>query len=211
MRKELLREREALARRLANCGVPLAINGKDEDPSLLMRQLGAVMENCAFDLKYGEAGFIVNLSITITQNVFAIADIFLELPWPDPWLSLIEDPLEGASLYGNYGFPGNRTLAFDRKTVINHHVNVQRLLHRGKTVEGLLLWRGSEPIPDAFVHGASFPATVIVVDQYDNRYTSELTMWADRGGRQVREKLSKEASPKRARPGLFERPDPIPV
>ena len=42
-------------------------------------------------------------------------------------------------------------------------------------MEGQLLWVGSETILDAFVLGTRIPASVIVLDQYDNRYPSEVT------------------------------------
>jgi len=206
MTKKVRQQREMLARRLANNGVPLTIERDDEDAGLLMRQIGGLLENCAFDLRGGIAGFIVSMSITIKQNTFAIADILLELPWTDRALSLIEDPLESGVQNESYQFPGNYTLAFDREVVINHFVNVQQLLPKGKTIEGLLLWVGSESIPDAFVHGASFPARVVVVDQYNNRFPHEATLWSDRSGRRVREKVKE-----RSRTPLFARRDVVPV
>ena len=66
-----------------------------------------------------------------------------------------------------------------------------------------MLWVGSEPIPDAFVHGVFFPASVIVLDQYDNPYPFEVNLWADRGERGTRDKQIRKA-----RPRLFSRPDP---
>lgn len=146
---------------------------------------------------------MVNMSITITQSELAIAGIFLGLPWMDHGLSLIEDPLVTGARYDSYWFPGADTLAFEREAAINHVVNVQRLLRRGKTMEGLLLWVGSEPIPAAFVHGSRFPASVIVFDQFDNPYTSEIVLWTNRSRREVRDKHKR-----RVRPSLFSRPDP---
>ena len=211
MRKKEQGQRAMLASRLFANGVPLKIDRDEENPGVLMRQIGAVLENCAFDLKYGGAGFIVSMSITITQHAFTIADIFLKLHWTEHGLSLVEDPLEGASLYGNYGFPGNPTLAFPREAVMNHFVNVRRLLPCGKTIQGLLLWVGSAPIPLAFVHGATFPATVTVVDQYENRYPYEVTLLADRSERGAREKLEEKIKAKKVSPRLLDQRDPVQV
>ncbi len=202
MTKERL-QRLNRARRLRANGVPLQIDRDDEDAGLLMRQMGALTDSCAFDLKDGRSGYIVNIRITITHGAFTIADIALELPWTDRGLLLLEDPLENEARYGRYWFPGINTLAFERTEVINHAVNSRRLFRRGKTIEGLLLWVGSEPIPDAFVHGVFFPASVIVLDQYDNRYPFEVDLLTDRSQRGTREKQIRKA-----RPRLFSRPDP---
>lgn len=146
------------------------------------------------------------MSLYITHNGFAIADIFLKLPWTDDGLSLIDDPLVSGARYGQYRFPCDDPLAFERGAVINHFVNVQQQLRRGKTIEGLLLWVGSEPIPAAFVHGVSFPGSVIVLDQFDNHYISEVSFWADRS-KQVACVKRKEG----LRPRLFSKRDPSSV
>jgi hypothetical protein len=199
-------QRVILARRLLTSGVPLKIDRGDEYAGLRMRQIGGEVENCAFDLRDGRSGFIVTVRITITQSVFAIAGIFLELPWVDHGLCLIEDPLVSGARYDQYWFPGNDTLAFERGLVINHCVNVCRLLRRGATIEGLLLCVGLESIPDAFVHGISFPASVIVFDQFDESYPTEVTLWTDRSQRVARDKQKKTS-----RPSLFSRRDPCSV
>jgi hypothetical protein len=85
--------------------------------------------------------------------------------------------------------PGNRTLALREAVInLNHFANVKRLLNCGKTIQGLLRSVGSEPIPAAFVHGVSFPATIIVVDQNGNCYPSEVKLWADRSEGGLRKK-----------------------
>ena len=203
-KKERLK-RVILARRLLAHGAPLTIDQDEQDFGLRTRQIGGEIDSSAFDLIGGRPGYMVNMSITITQSGFAIAGILLGLPWTDHGLSLIEDPLVSAARYDCYWFPGEATLAFEREAVINHFVNVRRLLRRGETMEGLLLWVGSEPIPDAFVHGTCIPASVIVVDQYDNWYPSEVTLWANRShqGTQDRHK-------RKARPPLFSQRDPSP-
>jgi hypothetical protein len=197
-------QRQNRARRLLANGVPLQIHRDDEDAGLLMRQIGALPESCAFDLKDGRSGYVVNTTITVTQEVFTIAGITLELPWTDPELLLIEDPIKSGARYNHYWFPGNDTLAFERVAVINHFV--RRLFRRRKTIEGLLLLVGSEPIPDAFVHGVLFPASVIVLDQYGNPYESEVDLWTDRSERRARDKQIRKS-----RPRLFSERDPSPV
>src|SRR6266849_7363407 len=139
-------QRLNLARRLRANGVPLEIDPDDDNAGLRMRQIGADPENCAFDLGDGRPGYRVNMSMTITKGGFTIAGIVLVLLWTDCGLSLIDDPLESGARYGHYWFPGNDTLWFERTAVINHFVNPQRQFRRGKTIEGLLLWVGSEPI-----------------------------------------------------------------
>jgi hypothetical protein len=128
------------------------------------------------------------------------------LPWEDRGVSLIEDPVRSQARYGSYWFPGNDSLAFERTAVINHAVNMGRLLRRGKTIEGLLLWVGSERIPGAFGHGVRIPASVIVFDQFGNPYPFEVTLWTDRSEQRARDKYTGVS-----RPGLFARRDPAPV
>lgn len=205
MEKKVRQHREILARRLANNGVPLTIEREDEDAGLLIHKSGAEMENCAFDLKCGRSGYMVSIRITVTHEPLTMVDIFLGLPWTDPGLSLIADPLESGARYGQYWFPGNDTLAFERRVVVNHVVNINRRLRRGGTIEGLLLWVGSEPIPDALVHGVRFPASVIVLDQFDNRYAFEVSMWADRSEFRALNKQKVTSTP-----GLFSRRDRSP-
>src|SRR5713226_1846876 len=199
-------QRLILARRLRANGVPLEIDGEEEAAGLRRHQIGADPENCAFDLRNGGTGYMVNVSLTITQRAFALAGIALELLWTDCGLSLIDDPLESGARYGHYWFPGNDTLAFERRAVINHRVDVRRLPRRGTTIEGLLLWVGLEPIPDAFLHGVHFPATVVVFDQYDNRYPLEVSLWANRTERGTGDKHSRKS-----RGRLFSKRDPSPV
>ena len=189
------------ARRLRANGVPLKIVRDDEHAGLLMRQVGAETESRAFDLKDGRTGYIVPIRITITQSVFTIADIALELPWADHGLSLIDDPLTSGARYNYYWFPCT-DLAFERGAVINHCVDVQRLLRRGRTFDGLLLWVGSEPIPEAFVHGVCFPASVVVFDQYDDPHRCEVIFWADRS-----EGGTRDPRKGQSRPGLFSKRD----
>jgi hypothetical protein len=203
--KERLRTKSR-ARLLLNNGVPLNIDRDDEDAALLMRQIGGETESCAFDLRYEQSGYILNMGICITQSVFTISDIFLKLPWTDDGISLIDDPLASGARYGQYWFPCDDFLAFERGVVINQFVNVHRPLRRGKSIQGLLLWVGSEPIPGAFVHGVSFPASVIVLDQFDNPYISEVTFWTDRSKRVACDKRKGKS-----RPRLFSKRDPSPV
>jgi hypothetical protein len=203
--KERLQRLTRAQRLLAN-GVPLKIDRDDENAGLLMRQIGGVTESYAFDLKGGRSGYILSLRIVITQVLFTIAEITLELPWTNHGLSLIDDPRTSGVRYDQYWFPHNRTLAFERGAVINHFVNVQRPLRRGKTLEGLLLCVGSESIPEAFVHGVQFPGSVIVLDQYDNQYSTEVIFWADRSELAVGNERNRVS-----RPGLFSKRDPSPV
>ncbi len=197
-------QRLKLARRLRAVGVPLEIDGEEERAGLLIRQIGPNLENCAFDLRDGRAGYIDNISIAIRNGGSAIARIALELPWADCGLSLIDDPLNSSARYNHYWFPGNATLAFDREAVINHFVNVHRLHRRGTPIEGLLLFVGSQPIPDPFVHGVSIPASVVVGDQFENFYKSEIALWVDRSERAARDKHTRRSR-------LFSERDPSPV
>jgi hypothetical protein len=187
-------------------GVPFNMEREDKDASILMDQIGTDWVNHAFDLREGLPGYIVNMRITVIRNGFAIADVVLELPWTDCGLSLIEDPHESRALYNHYWFAGGDTLSFERSAVINHHVDACERLRRGTSIEGLLLWVGLKPIPDEFVHGLHFPASVIVFDQYGSSYASEVTLWADRSGRVAREKHKK-----RSRSPLFSKRDRSPV
>lgn len=180
----------ALARRIRDAGVPIYISeddgGAPQDPAsgLLVYQFGGVTESRAFDF-HGSAGYILHVAITINLPQFAIAGFKLEPPWKTAvrWL---EDPLEidGRSLF--YRFPGDEPLEFERSDVLNHRVDIRRVLSRGDSLKGSLVGIGDQPIPDHFLHGMMIPSMLIICDQFWREYRSSVSLWTDRTEKSIR-------------------------
>jgi hypothetical protein len=193
-----------LARRIRAAGVPIHIE-EDEDKSartfsdrLLIEQFGAETESRAFDF-CGGAGFICWLTITTLRPRIAISAFVLELPWTTEvqWLQPIAS---------RYEFGGRDSLGFDEDQVLNHYADLQRRpLGWGTTIQGCLLGIGTEAIPHNFVHGASIPAMLTVMDQYRGKSVSPVSFWADRSHKNTGVNPLK---PRRRR--LFECPDSRP-
>ena len=119
-------------------------------PGLLVRQVGGDVVNSAFDLDCGYGtGYRLALHVAVDLPAFKILRWELHLPWEDPQFQWLTDPSEEVSLDNMYQVSGCYRLEFPRNEVINH----RRLLRRGHSLDGLLLGRGFESIPDLYRHG----------------------------------------------------------
>lgn len=196
----------ALARRLQAAGVPLEIIEREKNGGLLMNQIGSGSESCAFDLRTAASGYMVYMRIVIDLPAFAIFRFDLDVPWEDPSISLLEDPIETGDPHNEYSFPGENLYRVHRSLVINRYADVRCMRRRGQTLEGFLLWWGLQPIPDDWPVGKIIPAFVTVIDQWNRRYEHPVTLLDARSGRP----LCGERKKKNRKP-LFECPDRVPV
>lgn len=192
------------ARQLRAGGIALEIPEDDwNDPipesGLIIRQCDGPLESSVFDMPSGRTGYVISLRLTISASNFALAAFDLELPWKAK-LNFLEDP-RGRSKQGRYEFPNGDV--YPRDVVINHYADIRRILRRGQSIEGLLLARSFESIPDRYVHGAEIPAVLKIFDQFAACYRTGISLWADRS------KLSTGRRKVRKRAPLFEEPDRI--
>jgi hypothetical protein len=200
----------AYARRIRRAGRAIHIPEDDGDvpdiPSgaLRVRQTGGVIESTAFDLGAG-TGFKIHLLVTSTIAHFAVSHIELKLPWKQPPIWWLEDPvvIDGPSRC--YRFFGDQLIEFERNLVLNHRLKVTEPFSAGESAEGLLLGIGSEPIPEEYSQGGIIPAFVIIYDQTARRYRVLVKLWADRSMRKIRPARSDA----RRKGGLFAKRDQV--
>lgn len=158
-----------------------------------------MIESSAFDIRPSGTGY--RISLRITSNLpgsYAISHFDLELPWKDPDFNWLTDPIEYEADPPLYRAPGKHPLEYEREMVINHCADVTRMWSRGQSISGYLLAFGG-PIK----HGEWIAAIVNVVDRFDRKYSSPVSLWADRG-----EKFLRAYAKKAPRKRLHECPDP---
>lgn len=199
----------ALARRIRAAGISIYIPEDDEkgccdrSSDLLIYQFGGVNESLVFDL-HGGAGFIIWLTITVKVPRFAIAAFDLELPW-EGTVHWLEDPrnVNVVYAYDNYKFSDKYRPEFGRSEVLNHLADVRRKWSRDDSLKGVLLGTVDQPIPEEIKHGAMISGTLIISDQFWQKYRLPVELWADRTAKTRR---SRSGIPRRGR--LFDHPDP---
>jgi hypothetical protein len=166
--------------------------------------VGGVSESSVFDCGC-IPGFKIYLTITFNTSMFAISRFDLELPWAQPYILWLEDPLELDGPSRCYRFHGGDFLEFERDQVINHYANVRRTFSAGQSIQGFLLGTGSEPIPPAFAHGAEIPSFLHIYDQFGRKYRAPVKLRADRSMKDRRDWRSGI----RRKGGLLDKRDPI--
>jgi hypothetical protein len=177
----------AMYPRLAAAGCPLSA---DQDPSrpvqvpgheLNIRQVGDLISTRAIELDCGATVYTIDLQIVSdlpgVTTLFAFA---LDLPWEDPHFYWLSDPIEANPLESFYRVPGCDGLEYGRELVLNHRVASRGTLRRGNFLEGLLLGFGGASLPEFYRHGSTFAAKLVIFDQFDHRFESEVTFWTDR-------------------------------
>lgn len=168
-------------------------------PGLLVRQVGGDVVNSAFDLDCGYGtGYRLALHVAVDLPAFKILRWELHLPWEDPQFQWLTDPSEQVSLDNMYQVSGCYRLELPRNEVINH----RRLLRRGHSLDGLLLGRGFESIPDSYRHGAKIEASLVLIDKMERGFTTPVQLWANRGA-----KIDRPRRKKNTRGPLFGRRD----
>lgn len=165
-------------------GVPTEISKADLIDSrphdkIRLEVLGGTPETSVFDLDPGFTGFRIWLSLTVHQVPLAIAEFYVNVPWP---IRNIEW-LHGSAKDPFYQFPGRQGDQFPSDSVVNHHAAATRLLRRGTVIEGYLLGYGSDPIPPKFRHGALVPGNVGIIDQFGMQHSVEVDLWMDRSAK----------------------------
>jgi len=200
------RRKASIARRLRENGVLISVDDSWQDSVLRMRQVGMPWDSRAFDLGNGGAGYSINVNTYIRSNNMTMSYIYLDVPWQDPSIALLCDPVEIGACYRNYRFYGRNPFEVGRARVLNHRIVRPELFCRGTAFQGLLLWSGLGEIPDAFEHAGVLPATVTVYDQFDDAYAFEFNLRIDR-----RNKRRPEKHARSSRPSLFSQRDYVPV
>jgi hypothetical protein len=192
-----------LTRELIDAGI---LSGEAQDAAtspaptdVLIRQVGGVVESSAFDLDCGHGtGYILPLHVAVDLPRFKIYGWRLDLPWEDPQFHWLTDPLEYSSGEAMYQF--SPTLKYSRAEVINH----RHVLQRGRGLEGLLLGLGFESVPDLYRHGSTVNAHLLLIDEMNREFPTEVQLWVDRSAR-IDRKPTKATAKKRGK--LFDKPD----
>lgn len=195
-------EDQDLWRRLRTTGCPLRDDLQLDPMGLKITQVGGCTESEVFPLSRGRTGYIFWIKAVNSLPNLVISRWKLRLPWPDPDFRWLDDPL-GKAPWDDYRFPGDGP-EYPREDVINHLVD--RPLEGRRVLEGALLGVGWKPIPAGFRHGQLVQAELSAVDQFDQKFSAEISVWVDRSSESLRRASRKPAKSC----GLFERPE-LPV
>lgn len=176
------REDAAYARKLQNLGVPVEYDD-EEFPELLVRNEGSAADSRIFDFtRTGGTGLHIQLSITNQSSRRYIRAVDVQLPWQRKPFILLDDPAEAVPAQEQYKFT-TTGVAYDRSKVINRYIDSTYQLRYGNAIRGLLLAYAFEDIPLEFKHGMFVPATLIILDQFDEQHTTRMNLWVDRSER----------------------------
>lgn len=129
------------------------------------------------ELKNGSFAYI--LPVFVRRNLpgkTVIRDRWIEPPWPEPVITLLEDPQNERRPSGDYAFPGD-TYRYAREEVLNHRLSCE--LSRGDSRDGLLLGIGLRP-PETYKNRFKIEVTFCVLDQWDIEHTAKLQMQINR-------------------------------
>ena len=151
-------------------------------PRVLISQEGSgITESSAFDLdgSYG-SGYMLSLHIATDLPALEIYDWRLDLPWEDPQFQWLPDPPNDI-----YEFPDHQT--YPRDAVLNH----RRVVHRGRSLDGLLLGFGVESIPESYRHGKFISASIVLIDGMGRPFPTSIQLWVDRAARRDRKTTKK--------------------
>ena len=151
-------------------------------PRVLISQEGSgITESSAFDLYGGYgAGYMLSLRIATDLPALEIYDWRLKVPWEDPQFQWLPDPPDNI-----YEFPDHQT--YPRDAVLNH----RRVLHRGRSLDGLLLGFGFESIPDSYRHNEFICASIVLIDGMGRRFPESVQLWVNRAARRDRKTTKK--------------------
>jgi hypothetical protein len=183
-----------LARRLHGAGI--LIHAEEKPDGLLIRQYGGCCESAAIAYRGVATLVVLYLAITVDRPRFAISGFDIELPW-EGGVQWLEDPRETDERSPDYRFGMEGIPEFNRGQVLNSFADVRRMISRGRTLQGCLLAIKDQPMPDAFQHGTTIPAVVIVSDQFFREYRRPVSLWADRTQAPVRKDSGEPASENR--------------
>jgi hypothetical protein len=152
---------------------------EDRKRKVLVRQVGGD-ENVAQACGPYKVIYLVRVSITneSPRRPVTIASYGLSLPWKDDDLEPLPDPaeLERGSEYVLDGL-----WAYERKMILNHRVNNQGRLDVAENLEGGLVFKGHEPIPDDVIHGHRVDVKVTVYLQDGTSFSSDCKLRVDTG------------------------------
>lgn len=192
-------EDQDLWRRLRTTGCPLRDDLQLDPMGLKIMQCN---ESLVLPLSRFTTAYILWVRAVNYRSKLVISRWELRLPWPDPGFDWLGDPL-GETPWDQYFFPGDAP-HYPRADVINHLRGCP--LERGRVLEGALLGVGWKPIPAEFRHGQLAQAELSAVDQFDQKFSAEISLWVDRSSESSRRSSRKPATSC----GLFERPE-LPV
>jgi len=125
----------------------------------------------AYNVQYGSV-FVLGVSLLSLAPSIILSGFSLTSPDFDLAVDFLEDPRQTRSESEFYYLP-DRT-PFHRSQVLNHRIGEDGILRRGHELEGFLLARAFEPIPQRYQPASCFPAVLSVGDQFGDVIESAL-------------------------------------
>jgi hypothetical protein len=123
------------------------------------------------DTQHGNAVYVIWVQL-VARAPITLLDCQITSQLDDQ--ILLASPIEDVQ-YCKHGF-----MEFPRNQVLNSRLENGLKLRPGQTIEGTILAFGLRPIPAAYWHGGHLPCTIVFTDQYENRFSREIAVCADR-------------------------------
>ncbi len=155
----------------------------DQRRSILVRQIGNTITDRTF-VTPGSGPTIYVLSVAITnesrRRPAVISSFALRPTWSSTVLEAIADPRETDSTASEYVLP-TTSLTYPRDIVLDHRLNNDGELPVGKSLSGILLFKGYESLPINMLHGTFVWVTLVVRLHGGASFSERCWLRADRG------------------------------
>jgi hypothetical protein len=159
---------------------------EQQNAKLEIQQVGGIHDSKIFELDYGRAGCIVDLSLTNHTSRPMYVEVELRLPWHDEmldWLMATDIPLhyrgKPDGSYRAYRFPGRHALEFPCEEVLNYRLAERGCLPIKRPISGLLLASGGL-LPADLKHGQWLDVALALIDSDHNEYIQKIKLWTER-------------------------------
>jgi hypothetical protein len=155
----------------------------DQRRNIVIRQIGTGITDRTF-VTPGTGPTVYVLSVAIANESrrrgVVIANFRLRPIWSSATLEVIDGPSESDATASEYIIPAT-TLKYPRDVVLNHKLNGGGELPVGKTLSGILIFKGYESLPINMLHGTYVWAYLDVQLHDGSSFSERCWFRVDRG------------------------------
>jgi hypothetical protein len=138
-------------------------------------RLAKIVRKDGFNTAYCVEIIIINES----PHANIVIDYYdLKLPWNEPELRPLPDPIDASPPSNSYQTPG--LITFERDEVLNHRRYQHGKLEPGDAFRGYFLATGSKPVPTDLItktRGDHIKAEFIVQDTIGKKYKTQIALY----------------------------------
>ncbi len=155
----------------------------DQRRNIVIRQIGNSITDRTF-VTPGAGPTVYVLSVAIAnesrRRAVVIANFRLRPIWSRASPEAIDDPSESDGSASEYIVPAT-SLKYPRDMVLNHKLNADGELPVGKSMSGILIFKGYEPLPINIMHGTYVWAHLDVQLHDGSSFSERCWFRVDRG------------------------------